>query len=163
MLFEKKYKFSQLISSCLLNSGNIQLKKGNLVKELMFKTRNKVQLSPRLKLGVKHGYTKNQILKFCGAVFFIFAFVLAVNAVRLAFNGKNIEQTAKPKVLGETNIVESKPRSSEFKDIEVQKGDTLFNLSKKYNINWTTLATINNLKSPFNLKPGQILKVPSNW
>lgn len=42
----------------------------------------------------------------------------------------------------------------------VKKGDTLFNLSQRYEISWQTLAQINNLAEPYILKIGQQLKVP---
>jgi LysM repeat protein len=64
-----------------------------------------------------------------------------------------------PQVLGATDIKKD-INLIEFAEYKVQKGDTLFNISQKYNINWATLATLNNLKSPFVLKPGQIIKIP---
>jgi LysM repeat protein len=52
------------------------------------------------------------------------------------------------------------PSQIQFISYTVQKGDTLFDISQKFGISWNTLATLNNLKSPFYLKPGQTLQIP---
>ncbi len=115
----------------------------------------KFELSPRLKLGVGRGYSQNQVLKFAAIACLILALGLSVNAIRLVFKDKG---SSSPQVLGATDVKSA--GSLEFIDYTVGKGDTLFNISQKFNISWTTLATLNNLKSPFYLKPGQILKIP---
>ncbi len=123
----------------------------------------KFQLSPRLKLGVGRGYSQNQILKYGAIICLILAVALTFNAFRLLFSGKNSatsSNTAGPQVLGATDVKPANSPTVQFIDYKVQKGDTLFNISQKYNINWTTLATLNNLKSPFSLKLGQTLKIP---
>jgi hypothetical protein len=62
-----------------------------------------------------------------------------------------------PQVLGASDE-QNGNANLQFIDYKVQKGDTLFNLSQKYNISWTTLATLNNLESPFTLnRPGKLL------
>lgn len=123
----------------------------------------KFELSPRLKFGVGRGYTQNQILKISAVTCLAIASVLALNAGRLLLDSKNQNsgQTANPQVLGASDTKENNfPNSIQFTSYTVQKGDTLFNISQKFNISWTTMATLNNLKSPFYLKPGQIIKVP---
>ena len=66
-----------------------------------------------------------------------------------------------PQILGASDTKPPDGQGSvQFTAYTVQKGDTLFNISQKFNISWTTMATLNNLKSPFYLKPGQTLKVP---
>lgn len=47
------------------------------------------------------------------------------------------------------------------KEISVKKGDTLYSLSREYQIPVNDLAVINKLSSPFTLSVGQKLKVPS--
>jgi len=63
---------------------------------------------------------------------------------------------ANPQVLGAEDT-----QTQPFIKYKVQKGDTVFNIAQKYKLNWATLATINNLSSPFTLKPGQELKIPN--
>lgn len=43
--------------------------------------------------------------------------------------------------------------------ITVSKGDTLYALAKKYDISASKLASINGLRSPYTIKPGQTLKL----
>jgi lipoprotein NlpD len=43
--------------------------------------------------------------------------------------------------------------------ITVRKGDSLYLLSKRYNVSTRQLASINGLKSPYIIKPGQTLKL----
>jgi LysM repeat protein len=122
----------------------------------------KFELSPRLKLGVGRGYSQNQILKFSAIACLVLAVGLAFNAVRLIT--KNSGQQAgnsTPQVLGASDV--RQPTASDnlqFTNYTVAEGDTLFNISQKFNIDWSTLATLNNLQPPYPLKPGQILKVP---
>lgn len=42
---------------------------------------------------------------------------------------------------------------------EVQKGDTLSKIGSKTGVPWKTIASLNNLKSPYTIKVGQILKL----
>lgn len=123
--------------------------------------RKKFELSPRLKLGVGRGYTQNQILKTSAILCLIFAIGLAFNAVSLMVKNQPSGKTAEPQVLGASDTkTPEQDNAVQFTSYSVQKGDTLFNIAQKFNISWTTLATLNNLKSPFYLKPGQTLKVP---
>lgn len=123
----------------------------------------KFELSPRLKLGIGRGYSQNQILKFSAVVCLTLALALTVNAFRLVLKDKNQAggNSQNPQVLGATDVKQpGSPSGAKYTAYTVQKGDTLFNISQKFNIDWTTLATLNNLKSPFVLKPGQIINIP---
>ena len=46
------------------------------------------------------------------------------------------------------------------KNVEVQKGDTLYSLSKKYKVPLRGIIEENNLSAPYSLKVGQVLKFP---
>ncbi len=123
----------------------------------------KFELSPRLKLGVGRGYSQNQILKYSAIICLILALALTVNAFRLVLKDKNQAggNSQNPQVLGASDIKQPGSQSGvQFTAYTVQKGDTLFNISQKFNIDWTTLATLNNIKSPFILKPGQTINIP---
>ena len=128
----------------------------------MLSRNKKFELSPRLKHGVGRGYTQNQILKFSAVICLLLALGLGVNAGRLMLNNNKTGQDANsPAVLGASDNKQSDQEDNlQFITYTVAKGDTLFNISQKFNIGWTTLATLNNLKSPFYLKPGQTVKVP---
>jgi len=120
----------------------------------------KVELSPRLKLGVGRGYSNNQVLKFSAFFCLVLATILTFNAFRLISKNKG-EANATPAVLGASDVRDPNQQADvQFITYAVTKGDTLFNVSQKYNIDWATLATLNNLKSPFALKVGQTLKIP---
>jgi len=124
----------------------------------MAKSKNKVHLSPQLKLGVGRGYSKNNILKYSGFIFLFISLIMAGWTIYTVatHSSHSTGNATNPQVLGATD----KPGEL-FVDYTVQKGDTVFNIAQKYNINWTTLATINNLASPFTLKVGQTLKIPN--
>ncbi len=120
----------------------------------MGNTKSKVKLSPRLELGVGRNRRSGNLLKYSS---FIFLVISAVLALRAGYMVLNHSSSANPQVLGAADTVSDK---SSFKDYTIKKGDTLFSISQKYNIEWTTLATLNNLKPPFDLKVGQSIKVP---
>jgi len=127
--------------------------------------KKKFELSPRLRVGVGRGLAQNRILKFGAVICLVLALGLAVNAVRLIFSGIPQSSTASndPQVLGASDTKNNSSNLNiELIDYKVAKGDTLFNIAQKFNISWTTLATLNNITSPFILKPGKVLKVPKN-
>lgn len=124
----------------------------------MVRSRNKVQLSPQLKLGVGRGYSKNHLFKYTGFTFLALSLVLVGWTIYTVARHASRPQTDpnNPQVLGATDNP-----SQPFIDYTVQKGDTIFNIAQKYKMNWATLATINNLTTPFTLKAGQTIKVPN--
>lgn len=120
------------------------------------------ELSRRMKLGVGRGFSPGQIMKISSISFLVLAGLLSINAINLYSN--RVDQVATPKVLGASNTEASntdttKPQFTEYK---VKKGETLFGISQQFKVPWTSLATLNNLEPPFNLQPGQTLKIPTN-
>lgn len=121
----------------------------------------KIELSPRLKLSVGRGYSPNQKLKIAAVCLLVLAVGLTVNAVRLIFFVPGGAQpSSAPQVLGASDTKTLPDSEIKFEEYKVQKNDTLFSISQAYNVSWTILATLNNLKSPFIVKPGQSLKIP---
>lgn len=122
----------------------------------------KIELSQNLRLGVGRG-NSNIFFKYGAIVCLVVAIVLAANAFRLIFFTKNPNSTqASEQVLGASDIKPTASEQAAPKTIQykVEKGDTLFNISQKFNVSWTTITALNNLKSPFTVKPGQILNIP---
>ncbi len=75
--------------------------------------------------------------------------------------------TTRKAVVKEHNVIAKeqapvKPASKriELQEITVQKGDTLYSLSRKYEIPVNDLAVMNKISSPFDLSVGQKIKVP---
>lgn len=50
--------------------------------------------------------------------------------------------------------------TSQFTTYIVKSGDTLFNISQKYNIKWDLIAQVNSLAEPYVLHAGQTIKIP---
>src|SRR5581483_9947551 len=48
----------------------------------------------------------------------------------------------------------------QFTQYTVKNGDTLFNISQKYNLRWDAIASLNNLTEPYVLHAGMIIKIP---
>jgi LysM repeat protein len=129
----------------------------------MLKFKNKLELSPRLKSGVGRSYSKNKLLKISSFVFLVVALGLTINSLWIVFSKSSGQKTeaGSPQVLGatDTSLSTTSPEI-QYEEYKVKKGDTLFNISQRFNIHWMTIATLNNLKSPFSLKPGQSIKIP---
>ncbi len=124
----------------------------------MANSRKKIDLSPSLKLGVGRGQN-SQIFKIGAIACLVLALGFAGYAFSLLIKESSSQDSAVPQVLGASSVKNSESQSHLI-EYQVNQGDTLFNISQKYNITWTTLATLNNLKTPFTLKAGQILKIP---
>ncbi len=123
----------------------------------MIANTNKIKLSPRLRWGVGRDNSKINFFKVTGSIFLVISSVLVIRATYLLFSDNESTQ-ANPQVLGAVDT----PAENTFREYKVKKGDTLFTISKEYNVDWTTLATINNLKPPFALSVGQTVKIPQN-
>ncbi len=118
---------------------------------------NKVKLSPQLQLGVGRGFSKQNYLKYIGFVFLGLSLILTARTIYL-FSSKTAPE---PQVLGADDQEQlQQTQASPFIEYTVKPGDTIFNIGQSYKISWTTIATLNDLESPFTLKPGQTLKIP---
>lgn len=128
------------------------------MKLLMWFGRNtyKIKLSRRLKWSVGKTQTSSSRLWMFGGLCLVIAIGLTFNIFK---SPQNSTEAAEPRVLGATSQ-NSTPAKVQFIDYQVQRGDTLFSISQKYNISWGTLAELNDLQAPFNLKKDQIIKVP---
>jgi LysM repeat protein len=125
----------------------------------------KVELSPKLKLGVGRGPSSVNILKISGTVFLLIALGLTINSLRYILSPARVVTTqnpSQPKVLGASDTAAggSQNTNDNFIIYTVKSGDTVFSIAQKYNIAWTTIATLNNLTPPYTLKIGQELKIP---
>ncbi len=87
--------------------------------------------------------------------FFILTLMMLGGIYIVARPAKNTEAELPKEILGE-----QKKTPTELAVYEIKRGDTLFNVSQKYEVSWQTLAEINNLREPFILKVGQKLKIP---
>ena len=122
----------------------------------MISQKHKVKLSPRLQLGVGRRTGSGNFLKYSGYIFLVISAVLAIRAGYMVIHGPGaVETTAEPRVAGAEDTQQL------FKKYTVKKGDTVFSIGQQFGIEWTTLATLNNIKPPFDLKIGQEIKVPA--
>ena len=96
--------------------------------------------------------------KWVASGFFLIIVILAGGIYMVARPRSSAEQpqSAQKQILGEQE------KAPEYLAYVVKKGDTLFNLSQRYELSWQTLAQINNLQEPYILKVGQKLKVPAS-
>ncbi len=119
--------------------------------------KNKVKLSPRLQLGVGRQPRSGNLLRYSSFIFLVLAAGLAIRAGYMVINHSSGVAT-QGIVAGANDTVSDQ---SVFSDYKIKNGDTLFSIAQQHNIEWTTLATLNNLKPPFDLKVGQSIKVPT--
>lgn len=119
--------------------------------------KHKVKLSPRLQLGVGRSTGRGSLLPYATMIFLVISAVLAIRAGYMVIHKETYSVPSEPQVLGATD---SPTEQKLFKDYTVKNGDTVFSIGQKLNIDWTVLATMNGLKAPFKLQPGQILKIP---
>ena len=119
---------------------------------------NKIKLSPRLRWGVGRNNSNINFFKIGGVICLVLAVGMFSRATYKLFSDNEVS-TSNPQVLG---AVDNSQSTSAFREYKVKKGDTLFTISKEYNIDWTALATLNNLQPPFALSVEQTLKIPQN-
>ncbi len=131
---------------------------------MAFRKTKRVELSPKLKLGVGRSYSSGSLLKVTGTVFLLLALALTIQTLfRIGKYKNEAASTASqplPQVLGESDNANN-AADNHFIIHTVKQGETLFSIAQIYgNASWSTIATLNNISPPFNLKIGQQLKVP---
>lgn len=122
--------------------------------------RQNIRLSEKLRMGIAGPSSQGTFFKFGGVFFLVISLFLVYNIyknVNATPSGTN--QGSDQQVLGafDQTIEETTPK---FDSYTIQKGDTLFNIAQNKNVSWAVLATVNNLKAPYSLKPGAALKIP---
>lgn len=123
--------------------------------------KHKVKLSPKLQLGIGRSTAKNNLLPYATMLFLVISTVLGIRAGYMVINKSSNVTPSEPQVLGAQDTQEPTTTRQLFKEYIVLKGDTVFSIGQKNNVEWTTLATLNGLEAPFTLQTGQILKIPA--
>jgi LysM repeat protein len=128
----------------------------------------KPHLSPELRAQITP-HSKRDVRMFTAGVFFLLVSAgLGYNlwpksgTVIPTSNNKAtpaLTQTEK-QVLGVTSEANPPAPEPQFTEYIVKNGDTLFNISQKYNLRWDSIAQINSLSEPYVLHAGQSLKIP---
>lgn len=128
----------------------------------MFARKQKVRLSESLQMGVAGPSSQSTFFKVGGVFFLILSLALIANMfmnINSAKDAQKITVSEQPtQVLGAFDQSDAGSASVPA-TYTVQKGDTLFNIAQTHGVNWVVIATLNNLKAPYNLKVGTVLKL----
>ncbi|MBP9686654.1 MAG: LysM peptidoglycan-binding domain-containing protein [Candidatus Doudnabacteria bacterium] len=119
------------------------------------KNQKRIRLSRQLKWSVGRGRNNNRLFWSIGLC------CLALSAFLISRTNALLQNEAAPQVLGastEQGVTESD--AIIFTDYKVMKGETLFTISQKFGLPTETVAQINDIRPPFNIKAGQIIKIP---
>lgn len=118
----------------------------------MFQRKTKFKLSQNLKLGIEGPSSQGTFFKVGGVFFLILSLFLIKNIYHsLNSDPSSAVQTSAPQVLG---AFDQNPAT-----YLVKKGDTLFNVAQATGVSWVVIASLNDLKAPYSLKPGAVLKL----
>lgn len=122
--------------------------------------KQKVKLSRKLLLGVGRNSGRGSLLPYITSAFIILSAVLVLRAGYMVISHSSSQTQSTPQVLGATDTPSTPTAKKAFTDYTIKKGDTVFSIAQKNNIDWTALATLNSLQAPFTLKPGQVIQIP---
>jgi len=86
--------------------------------------------------------------------------VVAKKEIPNVISQEKVQEIKAQKVATVETIKPTSTKRVDLQEITVAKGDTLYSLSRKYEIPVNDLAVMNKLNAPFNLSVGQKLKVP---
>ncbi len=129
----------------------------------MFGRKQKLTLSQTLQMGVAGPSSQSTFFKVGGVFFLVLSLGLIANIfsnIKASQKAPEIATKSQPsQVLGAFDKRTPDQIASTPETYTVAKGDTLFNIAQSHNINWVVIATLNNLKAPYNLKPGTVLKL----
>ncbi|MCX6806930.1 MAG: LysM peptidoglycan-binding domain-containing protein [Candidatus Berkelbacteria bacterium] len=92
----------------------------------------------------------------------IFGFIIGISVTKINTSNTN------PSAGGQNQQTENKTEATQPKDdsgiqtYQVQKGDTLFSISLKFNVSLEELQQLNNITDPNQIKYGQTIKIPKS-
>lgn len=93
------------------------------------------------------------------------AFTMEIREIRVAKSPLVVKKKGKKKTKsGKKQTTKKSKKNTKTKTYKVKRGDTLWNISKKYygsGAKYTKIATANKLKNPNVIKVGQKLKIPA--
>lgn len=128
----------------------------------------KPHLSPELRAQITPHTRTDVRFTIAGVFFLLISTGLAFNLwpknsdILATVNNKTTQTLAQTEkqVLGAATFEVLEESGAQFTQYTVKDGDTLFNISQKYNIRWDSIAQINNLNEPYVLQIGQSLRIP---
>jgi LysM repeat protein len=135
----------------------------------------KPHLSPELRAQITPHTRRDTKYAVAGVFFLLLSGVLGYNlwpkASNSSTNNKSVSSFTQTQDLGTVVNAESNqtvlgaetetPKAdNQFTTYLVKNGDTLFNISQKYNIKWDLIASVNTLSEPYLLHAGQELRIP---
>lgn len=135
----------------------------------------KPHLSPELRAQITPHTRRDTKYAFAGVFFLILSALLTYNLWPKAStqnNNKTVASFTQTSNLNSTlnagqpvevlgaSTQNTGSSTSQFTTYIVKGGDTLFNISQKYNIKWDLIAQVNSLSEPYVLHAGQNLKIP---
>ncbi|MBX4205126.1 MAG: LysM peptidoglycan-binding domain-containing protein [Candidatus Doudnabacteria bacterium] len=139
----------------------------------------KPHLSPELRAQITPHSRRDTKYAFAGVFFLLLSVFLSYNLWPKSGSSSNNNKTvatfiqtqdlatsvnagSNQTVLGAETQVQSPetPNADQFTIYSVKNGDTLFNISQKYNVKWDLIAQLNSLSEPYVLHSGQSLKIP---
>lgn len=121
------------------------------------KNQKRIKLSRQLSWSVGRGKHTNTFFWCVGLGCLIVAILLVSRTNTLLRN----EAAAAPQVLGaSTETQTAQADAITFMDYKVAKGETLFTISQKFGLPTETLAQLNDIRPPFNIKAGETIKIP---
>ena len=127
----------------------------------MFSSKQNFKLSQNLKMGIQPPSSQGTFFKVSGVVFLLLSIFLVKNIYKNLNTTIAIKQVGSvtPEVLGAFDQNQETTPKTVPATYTVSKGDTLFNIAQSQGINWVVIASLNNLKAPYTLKPGTVLKL----
>lgn len=119
-----------------------------------FKPRTKVHLSPRLARTIGKPTIPNSY--YLGQIALVLVLGAIVTYMFLGSSGPQRSASQAKEANGEVLGVQA----SNVINYQVVPGDSLLGISQKFGVYWETIVAENELKAPYNLKAGDILRIP---
>jgi LysM repeat protein len=128
--------------------------------------KSKIQLSDNLQMGIAAPSSQGTFFKVGGVIFMILSILTAINIAKQVHktnnspaNAPTATVTTPQQVLGAYSNNSDQIQTTTY---VVQTGDTLFDIAQNQGVSWQIIATLNNLKQPYTLKPGTKIKLPKS-
>ena len=125
---------------------------------IYFRRKQKIRFSPRLAATAGRAPYIPHYFRERLSIFIPLALILLVLGIRVVTHDGKIKSESRATTQNEGQVLGAE--DADVMNYAVKSGDTLMSLGERFQVYWMTIVEENELKAPYTLQPGQMLRIP---
>ena len=128
------------------------------IKMIYFRRKQKIRFSPRLAATAGRTPYIPHYFRERLSIFIPLTLILLVLGIRVVTHDGKIKSESRATTQNEGQVLGAE--DADVMNYAVKSGDTLMSLGERFQVYWMTIVEENELKAPYTLQPGQMLRIP---